>query len=126
MTAKQRAVDLCEKIRKQASACRWFAINLELHQMREMVAKCNAHAAWLEAMYRVLNKLIVQGEEDEAAYDGHFAQVEKKFQWFATIEKTLKQMERDSLQPAATGKPAKKGKGKGSASAAASSASGAA
>jgi hypothetical protein len=117
MTAKQRAVELCDKIRKQGSACRWFAIHLELHQMREMVQKVNAHAAWLEAMYRVLNKLVSRNVEDEAAYEGYFAQVEKKFQWYSTIEKTLKQMERDTLTPGGGKHAGKKGKGKGSAAA---------
>lgn len=114
LTPAQRAADYCEKIRKQASACRWFAINLETHQFKEIISQCNAHAVWLEAMYRCLSKLITRKIEDAEAYNGHFRLIDEKFEWFSKIERTLRQMEKDTLPATSAGK-----KGKGAALAAA-------
>ena len=88
--------DLMPKISQEAAKAHHYSISLQPHDISDkLVEQMAKHAKWMNAAFRLVQKLVMAGVNKESAYLKLKDEIEKNMSWFKTRAKTCANTERD-------------------------------
>ena len=98
--------ELMPKISAEAAKAHHYSISLSPHDISDkVVLQMKQHAVWMNAAFKLLQKLIMANVTNEDAYSHLRSEIDARMSWFKARAKTCQNMERELI-----GTSAKKGK----------------